>query len=146
MKVIESNGKSTRSAISSSDPFPRSSCSRLGCPLGRGSEGCQSKCYKTNLNYTYTCARCEQVLSQGGQGDQVQLPQYRGETSRTAFTRNKQHMASYKQMKEGFMWDHTLDKHGGTRSGGDGQVDYTMVVHRTDRDPMRRIVREAVRI
>ena len=44
------------------------------------------------------------------------------------------------------MWEHTLDKHGGTRSDGDGQVDYTMVVHRTDRDPMRRIVREAVRI
>ena len=40
------------------------------------------------------------------------------------------------------MWDHTTEEHDGNK----GEEDYMMVKHSTDRDPMRRILREAVRI
>ena len=82
------------------------------------------------------------VLRQVGQADQCELhlPKYRGESSRTAYSRNKNHLASYKQMKEVFIWDHTAEKHEGVRCSGDGQADYRMWMNRTDRYPMRRII------
>ena len=42
------------------------------------------------------------------------------------------------------MWAHTVQEHSGV-VGGDGK-DYILTVTATDRDPVRRVLREAVRI
>jgi hypothetical protein len=79
-------------------------------------------------------------------GDQQQprRPKYKGESSRSPLTRASQHLASYKKREEkSFMWEHTVQEHGGL-VGSDR--DFVLTVTATDRDPVRRVLREAVRI
>ena len=63
-----------------------------------------------------------------------------GESSRGCYNRNKQHVEAYKN-KQGFMWDHSLNEHEGRED-----LTFEMELHARDRDPMRRIIRESVRI
>ena len=141
MKVVETTGKTTRSAVSTSDPFPRESCMRDGCPLSRSDKGCRSRCYKSNINYTYTCTRCEQEQI-STDGEEQQVAQYRGESSRTSYSRNRDHQKLFRQRNDSFMWDHIAEKHGEETSG----EDFRMELCKVDRDPMRRVLREAIRI
>jgi hypothetical protein len=54
-----------------------------------------------------------------------------------------QHLDSYRRKEEkSFMWQHTAKEHGGLVQG----KDYVLTVTATDRDPVRRVLREAVRI
>ena len=76
----------------------------------------------------------------------LRIPQYRGESSRTPFVRNGQHEGDYRRGKSGFMWSHTETHHQGVRGAGGGLSDYRMEVVGQDKDPMRRIIREAIRI
>ena len=54
--------------------------------------------------------------------------------------RYEQHMADYRR-KEGFMWEHAQEYH-----QGQTDIKFSMIRVATDRDPMRRIVRESIRI
>jgi hypothetical protein len=71
-------------------------------------------------------------------------PKYKGESSRTPLTRASQHLEAYRKKDEkSFMYDHTVKEHGGVVGGS---RDYVLTVTATDRDPVRRVLREAVRI
>jgi hypothetical protein len=70
-------------------------------------------------------------------------PKYIGESSRTPLTRAGQHLQAYRRKEEkSFMWEHTAREHGGVV----GSQDFVLTVTATDRDPVRRVLREAVRI
>ena len=77
--------------------------------------------------------------------------QYEGETARTAFTRGQQHLKLYrgsrKEKEKSFMWHHTQQVHGGVLGDqGEGLRDYKMEVVGRFRDPLSRILDEAIRI
>jgi hypothetical protein len=110
-------------------------------------KGCNCSCYATHHNYEWSCTRCDLDILQHQQdhgGDQpAPRPKYKGESSRTPLTRAAQHLDSYRRKEEkSFMWEHTAKEHGGLVQG----KDYVLTVTATDRDPVRRVLREAVRI
>ena len=69
---------------------------------------------------------------------------YCGESSRGCKTRYEQHVNKYNARK-GFMWEHTAQHHGGVQ-GDTPARDYYMMLCNVDRDPIRRVVRESIRI
>jgi hypothetical protein len=68
---------------------------------------------------------------------------YKGESSRSAYTRAKAHYTAYRTQKDSWMWEHSMEHHGGENLG---QQDYDMRVVGADKDVMRRLMRESVRI
>ena len=44
------------------------------------------------------------------------------------------------------MWDHVAEKHNGDIGENDGAADFKMELYKVDRDPLRRVLREAIRI
>ena len=108
-------------------------------------KACRERCYQKHINYTILCARCEEEREKAKRGDaeQANIPPkyvYYGETSRGAYIRFEQHMASLRA-KVGSLWEHVAKYHHGDTGTG-----FIMEVHATDTDPMRRIIRESVRI
>ena len=55
-------------------------------------------------------------------------------------------MDMYKSGQSGFMWEHCAQSHGGVRGPEGGREDYKMSVLVVDRQALRRILREAIRI
>ena len=84
------------------------------------------------------------VLAGQGGAKVVDHPVYCGESSSGCSTRYQQHVVKYKGRK-GFMRDHTAEHHGGAQ-GETPACDYYMKPSSVDRDPIRRIVRESIRI
>ena len=88
--------------------------------------------------------------------------QYVGETSRTAYTRHKQHMVKYRAGARGhqpaaldddgedragsFMWTHTHNVHGGLVGQDGGEGDYKLSIEGRFKDTMTRQVDEDVRL
>ena len=125
-------------------------------------EGCRSQCYGDHHNYEWYCARCDMAImtnynhqNHQGQdhnhqdqdhsqhGGPERRPMYLGESCRSPHTRGKQHVSGYARHEEiSFMQQHTDQHHGGVV----GEQDYVLRVTRRDRDPVRRVVREAVRL
>jgi hypothetical protein len=148
----EEAGRSTKQELVRSDPFPREQCGRQGCPLDRGT-GCHCACYNNNINYEFSCTRCDFTIQQEIQdhfdthqsvtSPNTRRPLYKGESSWSAFTRAKAHYTAYRTQKDSWMWEHSMEHHGGETNG---QQDYTMRVVGADRDVMRRLMRESVRI
>ena len=50
------------------------------------------------------------------------LPQYRGESSRTSYSRNRYHQKCYRQKNVSFMRDHVAETHDGEIGENDGAV------------------------
>ena len=76
-------------------------------------------------------------------GGPQQRPKYLGESCRSPHTRGTQHANSYTRHNErSFMQQHTDKEH----TGVVGEKDFVLVVTRRDRDPVRRVLREAVRL
>ena len=123
------------------DPFPKSSCGRSECRTiskRRGqNEGCFETCFQGHVNYTITCDACEDERK-SGRSDVVRV--YVGETARGCYERYKGHESQYKA-KTGFMFKHAVEHHG-------GEMGLSFSVNRecVDRDPLRRVLRESVRI
>ena len=85
-KVIEDGGVSSRVGLVKTNQFPSDQCERGDCVLcvQRGGEGHVSNCWLNNVGYEGQCARCPEM--------QV----YVGESSRTAYTRIREHFENYR--------------------------------------------------
>ena len=146
-RVQEANGEKLKFLLTKSDPFPRSECGRQRCPLSHGDEGCREQCYQSNCNYTIFCKRCDfkLMLADEAGGDQPEPCRhvYVGESCRGCYTRFQQHLANLKA-KKGFMWDHLTQMHK-VEPSEDPRDDFGMKRVSVDKDPLRRIVREAIR-
>ena len=159
-KVQEGGGSKLEHSLMRSDPFPRQRCQRADCPVGTEDEGCKDACFQNHVNYTIMCVRCENSRREwkeqathpndnavsNSEADNSPPPRciYCGEYSRGCYVRFGQHIAKYKQRKN-FMWRHVEEYHGGVM-GPDPHKDFFMKLEAIDVDPIRRILRESVRI
>ena len=101
--------------------------------------------------YRAVCERCKSVQT-------IMEQAYEGETSRTLYTRYKQHYADYikaarlhknrggnSELTSSWMWDHTLVDHAG-EVGSDPHQDYHFHLVSNHRESMTRQITEALRI
>ena len=136
-RIVESGGSKLKNILIKPDPFPKMNCGRSEC----SSEDCREQCYQGHINYTITCVTCESKCARSQNNDDDETKNvYLGESSRGAFVRFGQHKAAYKA-KKGFMWEHAEDAH-----DGKSDVEFVIKVDKKDSDPMRRVIRESIRI
>ena len=153
-KVLEGEGITVQRNIVRSNPFPRTSCGRTGCLLDKLCEGgCKERCFQEGVGYASTCTRCyDKQLDEGKPVEECQNYSYYGETSRTLYTRAKQHLEGYKSHQparkpiESWMWDHTVSHHGGIMGENQGERDYQFRLQGKFEKPLTRQVDEAVRL
>ena len=121
--MVEDGGVSSKSGIVKSNQWSRNNCERSDCVICYQKDGKSvKKCMKNNVDYEAKCTRCPTRFS------------YIGETSRTGYTRTKEHISDYraaaaaelpplpptagvpaegrKKNVKSFMWEHCRDFHG----------------------------------
>ena len=154
-RIQEGSGVKLVNSLVKGDPFPKASCFRADCPvLVNGERGCRETCFQQHATYIAKCKTCstnrEEALQRGESPDKIPADFiYIGETSRGLYTRHKGHVSKYKSVKNhesekentGFMFRHAKEHHGGSKD-----IEYTIQRTATDKDPMRRIIRESVQI
>ena len=144
-RIQEANGVSLRNSMVRSDPFPRDKCDR--------EDACKDRCHQCHCNYTLSCRECDEKVREAANAENADVScndkpvrfLYVGESCRGCLTRFEQHMEMYKSAKN-FMWEHARDIHNRTDTSHDVYQDFDMRLEGVDRDPLRRVVREAVRI
>ena len=122
-------------------------------------KGCNMQCFSANINYQYLCVICEEKNIKDAKEeyedqkneDEIRFVtknqhEYNGESSRSAQTRNLKHLEDYRQKKGSWMMDHRKDQHGGVVGPDKGSKDFKMKVVSIDKDPIRRITHEAIRV
>ena len=156
-KVIEDGGVGAHCGVVKSNPFPRDKCERdcVLC-LQKEGEGVTLVCDKNNIGYEGKCSRCPTQFT------------YIGETSRTGYTRLREHLADYRsaardrlpaQLQQAggdagenprnvksWMWEHVRDVHGGAVGENNGMNDYQMKVTGRFRKCLDRQVDEDLRM
>ena len=152
--VCSDGGQVSSSAVVKSNPFPRADCERRDCLMCL-QEPSKGRCSKSGAFYTISCNRlpCKEIVEgeQGREGDMMtSMAQYTGETARTPYTRGARHVSLYQgseaEKKTSFMWRHCETVHGG-RTGPDGGVrDFRMDLVAPFKDPLSRVLREALEI
>ena len=130
------------------DPFPQRRCFRTDCPVvTRDSTDCRETCFQGHATYVARCEVCAQARKEARAdvigGDDIPPDYiYVGETSRGLFVRHEKHVEKYGTVKSsGFMNKHAVERH-----GGDLNLRFSMERTATDRDPMRRVIRESIQI
>ena len=127
--IVEGGGNKLKDQLIKLDPFPKDNCGKEDCSI----TNCKEKCFQAHVNYNIICKSCE------NEKKDIQYV-YMGESSRGCYIRGKQHFDAYRN-KHGFMYDHDVGEHGGR-----GDVVFQMERVNIDSDPMRRIIRESIRI
>ena len=136
--VVEDGGRSLKCDITKSNPFPvLTVCERPDCMMCTF-EPSKGKCWGSNAVYKIECTRAP-CTNEGGT-----LATYIGETCRSYYTRGSQHLNLYKNKKDNSrLWKHCKEEHGGLI---EGETDFRMKPVEKFRDPITRILHEAVRI
>ena len=127
--LIEGGGMKLKNQLVRPDPFPKEHCGREECSL----TNCRERCYQAHVNYNIICKECD------NKDNEIKYV-YMGESCRGCYNREKQHKEAYRS-KSGFMWDHDLTEH-----NGKGDLKFEMELAAKDSDPLRRVIRESVRI
>ena len=139
-RVQEGGGSKLKDQLMRPDPFPKETGSRIDCrTVSKGNDrtDCRETCFQGHVNYSITCDTCENLREED---PSCILYVYIGETARGCYERFRGHIESYKQ-KKGFMWKHAEEVHSGSMN-----IKFSIRREAVDPDPMRRIVRESVRI
>ena len=159
-KVVEGNGLSSSMGLVRSNQFPQEQCERKDCGLcvhrgGGATNVTESLCRRSNIGYEGDCVRCEGTVHK-----------YVGETSKTGYTRIKEHLASYRSAYaaklpplptrhgpdeptkdvKSWMWEHTRDVHGGQMGDQEGILDYRFKVSGTFNKCLQRQLDEGMRM
>ena len=161
IKVLEDGGISAQQGAVKSNPFPRQECARPDCLLcfQKDGEDVGMSCEKCNVGYEAECSRCPARFA------------YIGETSRTAYTRLKEHLGAYRAAAaakvpampnhgaglrlnrngkeedvKSWMWEHSRDHHGGVVGAGEGKDDYKAKVTGKFQKCLQRQVDEDIRM
>lgn len=126
IKVVELSGVTLQSMLQKSDPFKEKQCRNIDCLVCRNNG--KGSCRSTGVTYELVCRACQH--------------KYIGETSRSAYTRGKEHLSSLERQEENsVMWRHSCDVHGGN------VPDFVMNVTGTfQNDAMLRQITESVLI
>ena len=147
-RVQEGGGTKLRDRLMRADPFPRDRCFRRDCPVvSRGTGECRETCFQGHATYVARCKECADkrksaVAARAG-NEKIPLDEvYIGETSRGLYVRHSTHQEKYRALKaSGFMHRHAEEKHEGSK-----ETKYVFERTSSDRDPMRRIIRESIQI
>ena len=156
-KVIEGNGMSSRFGLTKSNQFPRDNCEREDCAMCVNKEDSDKRthCDISNVGYEGDCLRCN-----------LSVYKYVGETSRTGYTRIREHLADYRAAAtanlppqpevygpdqhrkpvKSWMWEHTRDVHGGQTDEQGGISDYKFHIANTFKKCLQRQIDEGLRI
>ena len=126
INVVEQSGVTLKRMLQRSDPFQERKCNNINCLIC--STGGKGSCRSTGVTYELVCQICRH--------------KYIGETSRSAYTRGKEHLKALEQREEGsVLWRHCCDVHAGNIAG------FTMNVTGTfQNDAMLRQITESVMI
>ena len=126
IKVVEQSGVTLKRMLQRSDPFKERQCNNTDCLIC--STGRKGFCRSTGVTYELFCQICRH--------------KYIGETSRSAYTRGKEHLRAPEQCEESsVLWRHCCDIHAGNIAG------FTMnVTGMFQNDAMLRQIPESVRI
>lgn len=132
-------GIKPRDQIIKPDPFLKDECHRPDCRTVKrdGGNKCKETCYQVNINYSITCDACEALRDKGDCNIQHV---YITETSRGSYQRFKGHLEQHKN-KRSFMCKHAEDEH-----DGDMNIKFSIRKEAVDLDPMRRVLRESIRV
>ena len=96
IKVVEKAGIAIKKLLQRSDPFKSRKCEREDCSVCR--EDGKGPCDRQSVTYDVKCAECNDI--------------YIGETSRSEYTRGKEHMTSLAKKEErSALWKHYKEKH-----------------------------------
>lgn len=150
MRIVEGGGCKLKNLLVKPDPFLSETCRRDDCET----KDCKGKkCHQGHINYSIECVSCQekyedkpethpdlQTQQQSNEDEEKHKYVYYGETSRGTYIRFKQHKTAYRS-RSGFMWDHDVEMH-----EGKGNVKYEICADKKDSDPMRRVIRESIRI
>ena len=135
-----------------SDPSGVDRCNRKWCKIcevekvgGEKLEQIRVPCYMTNIAYGFRCMRAP--CWDGEKSRSI----YEGESSRSGSVRFGQHFDLYRRNTHSsrttsWMWEHTIEEHGGARGPSNGVMDYQPFVHGAYGDNITRILEEGVRI
>ena len=134
MRVVEQSGVSLKRTLQRSDPAKNQTCWHPECLVC--STGGKGPCDVVGINYDIECVECAESIDVGRQ------VKYTGESSRTAYSRGKEHLDDLdKKREKSRMWKHCKSKH------AERVPDFRMHVKGIySRDAMLRQITEAVRI
>ena len=98
IKILEQSGVTLKRQLQRSNPFKEKLCQRQECLICQS--GGKGECNATGVTYELVCQECK--------------GKYIGETSRSAYSRGKEHLHSLNRREEqSVMWRHACEKHGG---------------------------------
>ena len=151
VKVVEKPGVMVMTDVRSNKKFTRISCGRDKCPLRSAGKDCFDKCYQEGIIYVSKCNLCS---------EQGTSSVYIGETSRTLYTRSKQHYNDFKReinnqgnlqsevqgdLPKSWIRDHMREKHHEeTEDNPEKLVSFEVISNHPD--PFSRQTVEAVQI
>ena len=137
-----------KDSLMRADPFPQRKCFRTDCPVVAGdSTDCRETCFQGHATYVARCQVCTQAREKARadlmEGNDIPPDYvYVGETSRGLYVRHGKHVEKFRTGDgSGFMSKHAVERH-----GGDLNLRFSMERTATDRDPMRRVIRESIQI
>ena len=139
-KVQEDSGDRLIHQLIKPDPFARDTCGRPECrTVTKGTKGpCKGTCWQQQVNYTVICKKCEEKAEKG----EGKRSLYMGESSRGCNTRFQRELRKINPKANGYMHEHIEKKHDGNLN----KEEFVINRHSVDKDVMRRIVRESIRI
>ena len=139
-KVQEDSGDKLVHQLIKPDPFAGDTCGRRECrTVTKGTKGpCRGTCWQQHVNYTVICKKCEERAEKG----EGKRSLYIGESSRGCNTRFQRELRKVNPKDKGYMQEHIEKEHGGNAN----KEDFVIKRHSVDKDVMRRIVRESIRI
>jgi hypothetical protein len=98
IKIVEQSGVTLKRQLQRSNPFKEKLCQRQECLICQS--GGKGECNATGVTYELVCQECKD--------------KYIGETSRSVYSRGKEHLHSLNRREEqSVMWRHAYLKHGG---------------------------------
>ena len=132
--IVEKGGVQLKRQLQKSNPFQPDNCGRHDCLVC--TSGGKGPCREYGVNYSITCEECEMVDNR----ERI----YIGETSRTPYTRGREHLEDLRHKREkSVLWKHCQKFHQSEDQGRRFRMDITGTYRN---DAMLRQVGEAVKI
>ena len=151
VKVVEKPGNMIMTDLRSNKKFTRTDCGREKCPLRIAGKSCFDKCYQEGIIYVSYCNLCNEKGTTSA---------YIGESSRTLFTRSRQHFEDYRRevrnqgnleteiqenLPKSWIKEHMREKHHGESEDNPEKL-VSFEVISSHPDPFTRQTVEAVQI
>ena len=132
IKIIETAGKTLENVLVKSDPFNGNKCLDKTCLPNKNSKN-KISCRKNNVGYKIPCKLCPGA--------------YLGETGENMHTRAKSHLTKFNSKSQHIressaFYKHIQNKHGGLKDGQKFDDYFEILIVKSYRKPLTRIIEE----